>query len=55
MDKLMAIRKEEQEKELLAMNKAAEWVQAHWRGILARREFEKGKKGRKKGKGKKKK
>lgn len=51
MEKLMQIKKEQQEKELLALNKAAEWVQAHWRGFMARKEY--GGKKKKKGKGKK--
>lgn len=48
----MQIKKEQQEKELLALNKAAEWVQAHWRGFMARKEYG-GKKKKGKGKGKK--
>jgi hypothetical protein len=45
-------KKEEQEKEMALLNKAAEWVQAHWRGVVARRDADKQRKGRKKGKGK---
>jgi len=34
--------------------KASQYVQAHWRGLLSRREGEKARKKKKKGKGKKK-
>ena len=56
-DELQAIidrRKAEQDKAQMQLNKAAEWVQAHWRGRLARIEMEKArKKGKKRGKKKK--
>lgn len=52
LEAIMRKKKEEQEKEMGLLNKAAEWVQAHWRGVVARREAEKQRKGRKKGKGK---
>jgi len=56
-DELQAIidrRKAEQDKAQMQLNKAAEWVQAHWRGRLARLEMEKArKKGKKRGKKKK--
>lgn len=43
----------EQQKQMDLLSKAAEWMQAHWRGLLARREMEKGRKGKKKKKKKK--
>jgi len=47
-------RKAEQDKAQMQLNKAAEWVQAHWRGRLARIEMDKArKKGKKRGKKKK--
>jgi len=46
----MKKKNEEQLKQMNLLNKAAEWMQAHWRGLLARREMEKA---RKKKKGKK--
>lgn len=50
-------KEEEQRKKMELLTRGAEWIQAHWRGLLARREGEKArKKGKKKGKkGKKKK
>lgn len=50
-DEIIAIMKkknEEQMKQMNLLNKAAEWTQAHWRGVLARREMEKARKGKKK-------
>ena len=50
-DEILAILKkknDEQNKQMSLLNKAAEWVQAHWRGLLARREMEKARKGKKK-------
>lgn len=50
-DEILAIMKkknDEQLKQMNLLNKAAEWTQAHWRGLLARREMEKARKGRKK-------
>lgn len=50
-DEILAIMKQkndEQLKQMNLLNKAAEWVQAHWRGLLARREMEKARKGKKK-------
>jgi hypothetical protein len=35
------------------LHRAAEWMQAHWKGLLARKEMEKARKGRKKKKKKK--
>jgi len=29
------------------LNRASEWVQAHWKGLLARREMERARKGKK--------
>ena len=52
LEKIMQRKKEQQEKHMGNLNKAAEWIQAHWRGLLDRRDAEKSKKGRKKGKGK---
>ena len=56
-DELQAIidkKKAEQDKQTQQLNKAAEWVQAHWRGRLARLEMEKARKKGRKGKKKKK-
>lgn len=53
LDMLIKKKKEEQEKEMVQQTKAAEWVQAHWRGLVARKEYEKSKKSRKKRKNKK--
>lgn len=50
-DEILAILKkknEEQSKQMSLLNKGAEWVQAHWRGLNARREMEKARKGKKK-------
>lgn len=50
-DEILAILKkknDEQNKQMTLLHKAAEWVQAHWRGLLARREMEKARKGKKK-------
>ena len=44
-------KEEEQRKKMELLTRGAEWIQAHWRGLLARREGEKArKKGKKKGK-----
>jgi hypothetical protein len=53
---IMTKKKEEQEKQMAQLNKAAEWIQAHWRGLMERRDAEKVKRGRKgkKGKGRRK-
>ena len=56
-DELQAIidkKKAEQDKAQQQLEKAAEWVQAHWRGRLARLEMEKARKKGRKGKKKKK-
>lgn len=45
---LMKKKNEEQEKQMNLLNRASEWVQAHWKGLLARREMEKARKGKKK-------
>jgi predicted house-cleaning noncanonical NTP pyrophosphatase (MazG superfamily) len=45
---IMKKKNDEQLKQLNLLNKAAEWMQAHWRGLLARREMEKARKGKKK-------
>ena len=50
-NELLAIMKrksDEQAKQMNLLVKAAEWMQAHWRGLLARREMEKARKGKKK-------
>ena len=41
-------KEEKQRKKMEMLSKAAEWVQAHWRGLLARREGEKARKKNKK-------
>jgi hypothetical protein len=41
MDALLKRKKEEQEHEQELLNRAAEWVQAHWRGVVARRDAQK--------------
>ena len=51
---IMTKKKDEQEKHMAQLNKAAEWIQAHWRGLMERRDAERAKKGRKGKKGKKK-
>jgi hypothetical protein len=43
----------EQQKQMDLLHRAGEWMQAHWRGLLARREMEKARKGKKKKKKKK--
>lgn len=51
-DEMLAImrkKNEEQLKQMNLLNRAAEWMQAHWRGLLARREMEKARKKKKKG------
>ena len=45
---IMKKKNDEQSKQMNLLNKAAEWMQAHWRGLLARREMEKARKGKKK-------
>ncbi len=44
----MKKKNEEQLKQMNLLKKAAEWMQAHWLGLLARREMEKARKGKKK-------
>ena len=44
----MKKKSDEQAKQMNLLVKAAEWMQAHWRGLLARREMEKARKGKKK-------
>lgn len=46
-------KEEENERKRLLLDNAAQWVQAHWRGLLARREGEKARKKNKKKKKKK--
>ena len=50
---IMKRKNEEQQKQLNLLHRAADWIQAHWRGLLARREMEKARKGKKKKKKKK--
>lgn len=45
---IMKKKNDEQQQQLNQLNRAADWVQAHWRGLLARREMEKARKGKKK-------
>lgn len=46
---IMKQKKEEQEKEHRQLERAAEWIQAHWRGLIARKDASRiGKKGKKK-------
>lgn len=45
---IMQKKNDEQLKQMNLLNKAAEWMQAHWRGLLARRDMEKARKGKKK-------
>lgn len=47
-------KEEEQRKQREALDKAAQYIQAHWLGMLARRDAEKARRGKKKKKGKKK-
>lgn len=52
---MMEKKEEEQRKKTELLSRGAEWIQAHWRGLIARREAEKARKKGKKGrKGKKK-
>ena len=52
---MIAKKEEEQKKRMEILNRGAEWIQAHWRGLIARRESEKArKKGKPPRKGKKK-
>jgi hypothetical protein len=45
---IMKKKSDEQAKQMNLLVKAAEWMQGHWRGLLARREMEKARKGKKK-------
>ena len=50
---MIEAKKQEQQRKLDTLKKAAQFLQSHWRGLAARREMErarKGKKGRKRGK-----
>jgi len=49
----MKKKNDEQQKQMNLLHRAAEWMQAHWRGLLARREMERARKGKKKKKKKK--
>lgn len=50
---MMKKKDDEQQKQMNMLHRAAEWMQAHWKGLLARKEMEKARKGRKKKKKKK--
>ena len=55
-EEILAIMKKKNDEQLKQMNllhRAAEWMQCHWRGLLARREMERARKGKKKKKKKK--
>jgi len=57
MEEIIAItekREQEINKKTALLTRGAEWIQSHWRGLIARREMEKARKKKKKGrKGKK--
>ena len=46
--------KAEQNAKMQKLERASAYVQAHWRGLLARKDMEKARKGKKKRRGKKK-
>lgn len=50
---IMQKKKDEQNAKIEKLSRACEWIQAHWRGMLARKEMEKARKGKKKKKKKK--
>jgi hypothetical protein len=50
---IMKKKNDEQQKQMNLLHRGADWIQAHWRGLLARREMEKARKGKKKKKKKK--
>jgi hypothetical protein len=54
IQKIVERKETEQREKMEQITRGAQWVQAHWRGLLARREGEKARKKKKKGKGKKK-
>lgn len=45
---IMKKKNDEQQEKMNQLGKAADWIQAHWRGLLARREMEKARKKKKK-------
>ena len=49
----MKKKQDEQNSKIEKLSRASEWIQAHWRGMLARKEMEKARKGKKKKKKKK--
>ena len=53
INEIMEKKKNEQNAKIEKLAKACEYVQAHWRGMLARKEMEKARKGKKKKKKKK--
>uniref|UniRef100_A0A7S3CT80 Dynein regulatory complex protein 10 n=1 Tax=Strombidium rassoulzadegani TaxID=1082188 RepID=A0A7S3CT80_9SPIT len=53
IETLMRLKNEEQNAQRLKLERASEYLQAHWRGLIARREMEKQRKGKKKKKKKK--
>ena len=50
---IMQKKKNEQNAKIEKLSRACEWIQAHWRGLLARNEMAKARKGKKKKKKKK--
>jgi hypothetical protein len=50
---IMQKKKDEQNAQMEKISRGCEWIQAHWRGMLARKEMEKARKGKKKKKKKK--
>ena len=53
INEIMEAKKRQQNEKIEKLSRACEWVQAHWRGMLARKEMEKARKGKKKKKKKK--
>mmetsp|Transcript_8401 Transcript_8401/g.6260 ORF Transcript_8401/g.6260 Transcript_8401/m.6260 type:complete len:96 (+) Transcript_8401:872-1159(+) len=51
---LMKKKEDEQQRQMNLLHRAAEWMQAHWKGLMARRIMEKERKNKKKKRGKKK-
>lgn len=50
---IMQKKNEEQNAKMDKLSRAVEWMQSHWRGLLARKEMDKARKGKKKKKKKK--
>lgn len=53
INEIMERKKQQQNEKIEKLSRACEWIQAHWRGMLARKEMEKARKGKKKKKKKK--